>query len=113
MLYSVINFFHYSAGRLGLSFLAQHPYTDTIVVHGVAIFLCGASVIVWGLWRSPVGMLCCATVFGFCIASFGPTWSEVTMILTGPRLFSLALGYSMTTMGLGWMIGAPAAGDYH
>ncbi len=100
-----------SVGRLGLSSLSQHPSTDTLVVHGVAVFLCGVSVIVWGFWRSPVGMLCCAAVFGFCVASFGPTWSEVTMLLIGPRLFSLALGYSLATMGCGWMIGAPVAGN--
>ncbi len=98
-------------GRLGLSFLSQHPSCNPVVVHGVAVFITGVSQIVWGFWRSVVGMVTCALVFGFCVASIGPTWSEVTMLMVGQELFPLALGYSLLVMGVGWMCGAPAGGE--
>ena len=101
-----------SVGRLGLGFLAQQSFTNTVILQIVAVFLTGASQILWGFWRSKLGMAACATIFGFCVASFGPTWSEVTMLLTGLELFPLAIGYSLALMGLGWMAGAPVAGLY-
>ena len=101
-----------SAGRLGLGFLMQLSWTNTVMVHAAAVFITGASQIIWGFWVSEVGMVVCAAVFGCSVVSYGCTWSEVTMLITGEDLFPLAVGYSMLIMGPGWMIGAPVAGKH-
>ena len=76
------------------------------------LFVVGASTIMLAVWTSPVGMLVCSGVFGFFSASFGPVAAEVAYLITGPRLFNFAYGYLTVIMGLGWLLGAPAAGSY-
>ena len=40
-------------------------------------------------------------------------WSDNSRILvTGPKLFNFAYGYVLVMMGLGWTVGAPAAGRF-
>ena len=102
--------FSFPAGRLGLSFLSQLRWTNTIMVFAFASFGAGAAQFVWGFWTSKAGMLVCTVVCGFCVACKGPVWSEVVMLIVGPDLFALAASYSMVTTGIGWMAGAPAAG---
>ncbi len=81
-----------------------------MLLYGVATFGSGAAQFVWGFWKSEAGMLICAAVCGFFVACKGPVWSEVVMLIVGPDLFDLAIGYSMVTIGVGWAGGAPAAG---
>ncbi len=77
----------------------------------MAVFLMGVSITVWGIWTSIYGMLICAFGFGFFGASFGPTLVEVTFLVSGQELLTFGFGYCMVMMGLGWVLGAPAAGN--
>ena len=65
---------------------------------------------VLAVWTSPVGMMICSSVIGFFLAAFGPTVAECACLILGPRLFNFGYGYLMVLMGVGWLIGAPAAG---
>ena len=62
------------------------------------------------LWTSPVGMLISTGAFGFFSASVGPTLAETTCLITGLKLFTNGYGFIMVGGGLGWILGAPAAG---
>ena len=83
-----------------------------MVVYCSVVFGAGASQLAWGFWRSQEGMLVCTAVFGFCSACKGPVWSEVIMLIVGTDLFAMTIGYSMVTVGIGGIAGAPAAGNY-
>ncbi len=83
-----------------------------MIVYGLSTFGAGAAQFVWGFWKSDAGMLVCAAVGGFCVACKGPVWAEVVMLIVGPDLYTVAIGYSIVTIGVGWVGGAPAAGIY-
>ena len=55
-------------------------------------------------------MIISACMFGFFQTAMGPTVSECAYILVGPRKFNVALGLVLIIMGVGWILGAPAAG---
>ena len=40
----------------------------------------------------------------------GPTVSECAFLIVGAKKFNAALGFVLTVMGVGWILGAPAAG---
>ena len=61
-------------------------------------------------WTSPVGMLVCSCVHGFCSSALGPTLAESGYLITGV-LFNFAYGYMLVSMGIGWLAGAPIAGQ--
>ncbi len=83
---------------------------NAVAVHAGAVLCVGISVIIWATWTSLFGMLTCAMLFGFFMASMGPTWSEVIVLLAGPDLSPLAIGYNLGLCGFGWIVGAPLAG---
>ena len=70
----------------------------------------GLATVVLAVWTSPVGMMICSCVIGFFLAAFGPTGAECACLILGPRLFNFGYGYLMVLMGVGWLMGAPAAG---
>ncbi len=88
----------------------QLPCTNAVLLHSVCVFIVGASQVALGLWPSKFGTVTCITIFGFFVACFSPTWSEVTMLMVGRKSYPLASGYGMLIMGIGWMAGAPVAG---
>ncbi len=63
------------------------------------------------VWTSSTGLIVCSGLFGFLVASFGPTNAEVGVIIATERFFNIAYGYMMVAMGIGWVLGALAAGD--
>ncbi len=67
--------------------------------------------ILWGFWVTKPGMVICATLFGFFNASIGGIIIEVAYLLSGKELFTVVYGYSVVASALGWMLGAPLAGD--
>ena len=70
----------------------------------------GLFTIVMGFWTSAVGMIISTCGFGFFHTAFGPIIAECAILVTGPKLFNFAYGYVLVMMGLGWTVGAPAAG---
>ena len=59
-----------------------------------------------------MGMIICTCGFGFFHTAFGPIIVECAILVTGPKLFNFAYGYVLVMMGLGWTVGAPAAGGF-
>ena len=70
-----------------------------------------ASMTAWGFWTSVLGMCVCSFLFGFAMATVAPVHSEVIMLVTNSVIYSFALGISWVFMGIGWVVGAPVAGN--
>ena len=85
----------------------EHGHTEKSINYEITT---GFATIVLAVWTSPVGMMICSSVIGFFLAAFGPTVAECACLLLGPRLFNFGYGYLMVLMGVGWLLGAPAAG---
>ena len=66
----------------------------------------------WALWTSKAGMATCATIFGFFSASIGPLVLTVAALIAGD-VFSYVYGYSLLFNALGWIVGAPVAGEFY
>ncbi len=98
-------------GKLSLSFLVHLSWVNTKLLYAVCVFLTGAVTILWGFWVTPVGMVTCASLFGLFNASIGGIAIEVAYLLSGSELFSVVYGYCATVCALGWMAGAPIAGN--
>ena len=60
----------------------------------------------WGFWFG----LIIVSLLGFSIASYAPIALAITLEMVDPRLSGSALGYSMTGVFLGGMIGPPVFG---
>ncbi len=60
---------------------------------------------------SQVGMVICAILFGLFNASMGGITMEVAYLLAGAELFPVVYGYCAFICALGWMLGAPLAGN--
>ena len=71
----------------------------------------GGNTFMLARWMSSVGMLVCSCVHGFCSSALGPTLAESGCLITGTKLFNFAYGYMLVSMGFGWLVGAPAAGQ--
>ncbi len=56
-------------------------------------------------------MVICAVLFGLFNASIGGIVMEVAYLLAGVELFPMVYGYSTAICALGWMLGAPLAGN--
>ena len=70
----------------------------------------GLGSILLAVWTSPAGMVISTCLFGFFHTAFGPTVTECIFLVAGPDLFNFAFGYVLIVMGVGWILGAPAAG---
>ncbi len=99
------------AGRLGLSLLVQRHCTNSALVNLGAFLIMTASMTVWGFWTSASGMCICSFWFGFAMSTMAPVHSEVILLVTNSNIYSFALGCSWVFMGLGWVLGAPVAGN--
>ena len=55
-------------------------------------------------------MLLCTCVFGFFDSALGGPLAECACLIVGTGLFNFAYGYLLVTMGIGWLVGPPAAG---
>jgi MFS transporter, ACS family, hexuronate transporter len=79
------------------------------LICGVATVLLGAMVFVgpgWGLWLG-LGL---AFLLGITIASFAPVAQAIAVEMVEPRLSGSAMGYTMTGVHIGGMIGPPLFG---
>ena len=74
------------------------------------ISLTGLSSVLLAVWTSPLGIIISTCMFGFFQTAMGPTVSECAYLIVGPKKFNTALGFVLTVMGVGWILGAPAAG---
>ncbi len=70
----------------------------------------GLSMVILVIWTSTPGLIVSSGLLGFYVASFGPTHAEVGVIIVTKRFFNIAFGYMLVAMGIGWLLGAPAAG---
>jgi len=76
---------------------------------GAAVVLLGAMVFVqpgWGVWLG-LGL---AFLLGITIASFAPVAQAISVELVEPRLSGSAMGYNMTGVYIGGMVGPPVFG---
>ncbi len=89
----------------------HQSWVNTKVLYASTIFITGAVTLVWGFWITPVGMVICAILFGLFNASIGGIVMEVAYLLAGVELFPVVYGYSTALCALGWMLGAPLAGN--
>ncbi len=67
--------------------------------------------VIIALWTTSPGLVVGSGLFGFFIASFGPTNMEVGVLIATPRFFNIGFGYALVAQGVGWVLGAPAAGE--
>ncbi len=63
-----------------------------------------------GLWTSRIGLSVCVCIFGFFAGAMGPTYTELVMVIAGPKYFNFAHGFANPAMGLGWFLAPPTAG---
>ncbi len=62
-------------------------------------------------WTCSTGMVINSGVLGFFFASFGPTHAEIGVHITTSKFFNVGYGYTGVVCGVGWLLGAPAAGQ--
>ena len=81
----------------------------------IFLLFAGLSTIVISVWTTQVCLIICIPAGGFFSAAFGPTAAESVFLITSPRLFNFARGHVLVIIGVGWMLGTPAAGNsaYH
>ena len=63
------------------------------------------------VWTSSIGLVTCSFVFGFFNSASSPTVNECILILAGPEWFNFGIGQAIVFMGIGAILGAPAAGS--
>ena len=51
------------------------------------------------------------SIFGFFSSAATPTANEYICLIAGPDMFNFGFGQSVVFMGVGWAVGAPAAGS--
>ena len=90
--------------------LVQKVHLGYDHIRTIYLLISGVFTIVMGFWTSAVGMIICTCGFGFFHIAFDPIIAECAILVTGPKLFNFAYGYVLVMMGVGWTVGAPAAG---
>ena len=71
----------------------------------------GFFTILLAFWNSLAGLIICVSAFGFFSSAFAPTANECVFVISGPELFNFSYGQAIVFMGVGWLVGAPAAGS--
>ena len=77
------------------------------------IMLCvlGLFMVAQAVWVSVPGFVICTSVFGFFSSAATPTANECIYLIAGQDMFNFGFGQAIVFMGVGWVVGAPAAGS--
>ena len=66
---------------------------------------------IFAVLTTAAGLLVFSFVTGFFLSAFGPVLIESFHLITEARLYTLGFGFVMVASGIGWLLGAPAAGQ--
>ncbi|ELT99746.1 hypothetical protein CAPTEDRAFT_22666, partial [Capitella teleta] len=98
------------SGRLIAGWLADRNWTDSVLIHNIALILAGVATALVPLFTSYVMMVTYCIVFGSCIASFITLRSIVPVELLGLQRLTNSFGLMLLFQGAAALVGAPLSG---